>query len=141
MHSNVTVKSIVNMAQKASGGIVISGAYENGKHIFELLQLSMIEVTCFCDNDIDKQGKLLCGIPVLSFQEASKGYPQAIYIIASDKHKWDIKKQLNKLGVECSNIILYGKELYQFHSTLKEADYEEEIQDMYYRKFGIKLIL
>ena len=42
---------------------------------------------CFCDDSNEKQGTICCGISVLSLQNATYNYSNAIYIVCVDETK------------------------------------------------------
>jgi len=68
--------------------------------IFSLGQHN-IKVVSICDNDIEKQGKNIYGLDILSPEESAQKYTDAVFIISTyPKYINEIKRQLYDLGVK-----------------------------------------
>lgn len=94
--------------QERDRGLCLYGAGFWGKIGFDIFKKLGVAPVCFCDDDLEKQGKNYCGIPVYSLKEAVKLYPNAIYIPTVDVTK--------KKG-------LWNRERYtKMLETLKELD-------------------
>lgn len=63
------------------------------------------DVTAFCDNSPEKNGKFINGVRIFSLDEAMQNYPDAVYLIANKKYGAEICKQLSHSGVEEARII------------------------------------
>lgn len=74
--------------------VIIFGAGAYGKMTYKLLKGKGIEPFCFCDNSLDKQGKLYCGIPVIPVQDVKIKYRNAYVVLASQKFAPVFYKQL-----------------------------------------------
>lgn len=75
-----------------------------------------IEITCFLDNDVTKQGGMLEGKPIYSYQEVKKRYSYYDIILA-DSYADEKFEQLNQ-EKEVNNIIILGR------YTVKKYSYE-----------------
>ena len=74
--------------------IVIFGAGENGKRGFAKLNRVAHKIVAFCDNDERKQGKFLCGIPTISFEELAGLKHENQMIVICSRCEREIRKQL-----------------------------------------------
>ena len=79
---------------------IIFGYGNIGKRIYNLLRLCKIKVNAYCDNSLEKQGKILDNIAIFSPFEAIKNYPNSHFMIANKNHYTEIKKQLTDMGVK-----------------------------------------
>lgn len=68
---------------KQYNSVIVFGAGDSGTWVYMLLEKYGIEVNAYCDNYKAKQGTKKHGLPVLSFEEAVKKYPQAAICIGS----------------------------------------------------------
>ena len=77
--------------------VLIFGAGESGSWVQKLLEKYNVKVCCFCDNYSGKWGTVKNGLPVESFQDAIKKYPDCAICIAS---MWadEIKAQIQMWG-------------------------------------------
>ena len=85
-------------ACKTGRHIVIVGAGVQGEVILRLLEAQGIQPACFGDNDKAKQGQPYYGYSVLSLEDISFFYPNAIIIIAAVWHYPEIHKMLLDAG-------------------------------------------
>lgn len=78
--------------------IAIFGAGQAGMMVRTWLP-AMQELMCFIDNDKEKQGKMLDGLPVLSLEEALRLHPEEIILaILNAEAKQMIRKQIAAAG-------------------------------------------
>ena len=77
---------------------IVFGAGGSGTHAIRVLQSFGITIVCVCDNDRQRQGGLISGIPIIA-PEQLRYYQNTIVFVASD---WgmDIGRQLQQLGVK-----------------------------------------
>lgn len=116
--------------------IIIVGAAESGKQLLSYLCKEGINVEAFYDNNKEIYGKYINSVKVIS-PEKAKDDLSTLYIIASVNYKEELKQQLVNMGISSSSIIyFYNNKHYDYFCDLEEEYYEEEIQDMYYRKFS-----
>lgn len=76
---------------------VIFGAGQRGQRLFYELEENNLKISCFCDNNIRKQGEIICGIPVVGLEKLMENKSK-YYILVSPKCGRDIVKQLEKEG-------------------------------------------
>lgn len=125
---------IIKKAREAKK-IIIVGASESGKQLLSYLYKEGINVEAFYDNNKEICGKYINSVKVIS-PKGEKGDSSTLYIIASANYKEELKQQLVHMGISESSIIyFYANKDYNYFCDLEEEYYEEEIQDMYYRKF------
>lgn len=78
--------------------IAIFGAGQAGMMVRTWLPATQ-ELMCFIDNDKEKQGKMLDGLPVLSLEEALQLHPEAIILaILNAEAEQLIRKQIEAAG-------------------------------------------
>lgn len=60
-------------------------------------------ISAFCDNSPEKQGRFINGVKILGIREALQNYPDAVYLIANKKYGMEIQKQLldNRVKETC----------------------------------------
>ena len=63
--------------------VVIFGASHVGMIVLYALKKKSIEITCFCDNKMEKQNTFFCGVPVISVEDLAKLHPGASVFISS----------------------------------------------------------
>lgn len=76
--------------------IILFGAGTDGRNTLNFIRPERVK--CFVDNDPDKWGKKINGIPVVS-PETLRCCDNRIYITASGKYRNEIEKQLMNMGV------------------------------------------
>lgn len=136
-----TMEYLIKRARKASS-VIIVGASNTGRQVLKYLQNENIKVDAFYDNNEAICGQYIEGIEVLCPKKPEKVYTLVLYIIASLNFKEKLSKQLREMGIPESSILIYYPEKgYDYYSVLEEDYYEEELQDLYYRKFGYYLNL
>jgi pyruvate-formate lyase-activating enzyme len=92
--------------------ICIYGAGDNGFNDYPSLA-SDYEILCYIDGDVNKQGKTLRSIPVLSLSQALVLYPDTLfYVSPATPVKYEICKILYKNGIDKTRILNYEENLY-----------------------------
>uniref|UniRef100_UPI0006D10F3A hypothetical protein n=1 Tax=Clostridium sp. NkU-1 TaxID=1095009 RepID=UPI0006D10F3A len=76
---------------------VIFGAGIRGQRLFDMLKKNDVDVKFFCDNDIRKQGGVICGIPVVGIEQLV-GNKDNYHILVSPYNGWDIATDLAEKG-------------------------------------------
>lgn len=104
--------------------IVIFGCSQTGQRVARGLHKGSTIV--FADNNAERIGKLVEGIPVLSAKEAFHQYPSALYIISSQNGFMQIRKQLLEMGIDRDNVIRYIHKDETYYSRLNEHYMEHE---------------
>jgi len=136
-----TIKYIIDKSRSAEK-IIVFGALETGIEILKLLKNEGINITCFCDNNVNLQGKFIKNVPVIAPKLAVQQHLGALYIVASTNYRELIVSELLKLHIPESKIICYYKEKsYEEHKQMDRKYYRYEIEDMYYRRIGKTLNL
>lgn len=76
---------------------VIFGAGRRGQRLLYMLKKNGIEVKYFCDNDISKQGSVICGVPVIAIEQLT-GNKDNYHILVSPCNGWEIVVNLKEKG-------------------------------------------
>lgn len=90
--------------------LIMYGAGEQAKYALEYIENSDKESVpiCFCDNSIEKQGKLFLGYDVHSLEDAKKMYPNSMYYVTTaEPLKYQIFKFLIDNGINENQIYNY----------------------------------
>lgn len=135
-----SLNEIVERAKKADA-IVIFGAGERGKELLHQLQNKTLSIKCFFDNNASKIGEYVNGIKIMKPYKLDQG--KVLYVLAVDsmKARKELQIQLQSLKIEVDDIIsYYYRRDYDYMRHLDERYYQDELQDMYYERFGKKLI-
>ena len=109
---SMSVKKIgMVLGQILDKPVVIFGAGQKGKYFCRILKDlgrsfrdGRLEVTCFCDNAPELEGKIIMGKPVLSVEQAVERFPEAIFAVANVQNSKDMVKQLKTYGIREENI-------------------------------------
>lgn len=122
--------------------VVIFGADKLGVDLYFAIRANE-EVVCFIDNNIEKQGKEILGIKILSADKLTEVIFDRVYI-ASEKYFNDIVAQVKELGINQNKISLLpvqndakkkvAENLRQFQDVCKMQDYDnvwKEIRKKY----------
>ena len=89
--------------------LILFGAGRYGEIVRATLQLeSMKSVQCFCDNNSGTWGKIICGLEVLSPQDAFSRYPDACFVITPKDYENEILRQLVHMGVTIDHILIFN---------------------------------
>ena len=80
----------------ASGEIplVLFCAGSSGKILHSLLTRHGIQPLCFCDNNVSRGGEVLCGVPIISFDELKSCHRESLIVIASTAYQKFVERQL-----------------------------------------------
>lgn len=125
--------------------ILIFGTGSGMYKVLEIIDLNKVEILAFVDNDINKQGKYINDIFVISPEEIGE-YDYNFIVIASIYAK-EISVQLYKLGVEDRKLIkIFDQEQTHFRAAVKKI-YEdnqilnsilkEEFEEVHFRNYAI----
>lgn len=96
--------------------IFVFGASQQGRDLLEKLKEKKINITAFVDNDPEKQGTLITGIPVINPNDICEyDKDKIIVIIASSQHASEMKKQLKSI-ICCEMYEL--EEVYMFYNSV-----------------------
>jgi FkbM family methyltransferase len=87
-------------------GIILFGVGIYGQIALQYFRRNDINVLCYCDNDINKQGKVINGIPVISLNELNNFNYTSVVITARHCVK-EISEQLNKLHINNFSFDIY----------------------------------
>jgi|WetSurMetagenome_2_1015567.scaffolds.fasta_scaffold00092_17 2-polyprenyl-3-methyl-5-hydroxy-6-metoxy-1,4-benzoquinol methylase len=85
--------------------VVLFGAGSLGEQLFLILKQYGVTPVCFCDNDVSKKGRLYCGIPVISFSELTTSHKNSLIVIATDKYREPVTKQLLGNGFSADRVL------------------------------------
>ena len=89
--------------------IILFGSGYIGSCAYCLLRSNRIHnITAFCDNDKNKWGLTHMGLTVISPENATKQYPDALFIITNAAHSDDIQRQLCGYGIDKKQITTYS---------------------------------
>lgn len=118
-----------NKVRKRS--LIIFGAGENGTAMYAFLRKNRVEtVLCFCDNDRSKAGTKIMGeiciLPDMLQEQFRERLHEILFIVAVESYFSDICRQLEKLGVNRKNIILYTSILPHNAFEINMEDYSNE---------------
>lgn len=116
-------------AVKDEKEIVIFGYSEIGRKVADRLPGSNVKrPVAFADNDPGKEGLRYLDIPVEKAEKVCALHPDAVYIISSQNGFIQIKKQLNRLGINDSRMIRYIHKDRTYYARLDERyrEYEEK---------------
>lgn len=88
----------------AGAPIVLFGAGDLGAEMLYALKLQGITVSCFCDNNVSKQGQSIKGIPVISFTELQSSHKDSLIVLTLCKHVRAVAAQLKDKGFDLGNV-------------------------------------
>lgn len=79
--------------------IILIGAGQMGRAAFRLVNQEYYTITAFADNSAALQGKALCGLPILSVEDAAAQEPDGMLIaVAGQERTEQLRAQLRELG-------------------------------------------
>ncbi len=103
---------------RAQKELVLVCCGDKGTNLHMLLRRNGVAtISAVCDNQKDKQGTAFYGIPIVSVEDAAKGYPDACFVIANDKYHNDLKRQLLALQVPADRIRIFNAEINPHFAT------------------------
>jgi organic radical activating enzyme len=79
--------------------VIIFGAGVVGEALFHACRQLGIRVECFCDNNINKSGRMMCEVPIVYSHDLKTRYDDAIFLISIADIQ-DIISKLHSLGFE-----------------------------------------
>ncbi len=74
----------------------------------QLLYRGYKTIEAYCDNNKLVQGKSQYGAEIVSPEQAVEKFPQHKYIISNKYHASEMKEQLEELGINKKDIIIYS---------------------------------
>lgn len=84
--------------------LIIVSAGSHGANLQAMLKKNFnCSIKAFADNDKNKQGSILNGVPIISLEDTVKLYKQGFYLIANQIYGDRLKEQLINLGIEKDN--------------------------------------
>lgn len=97
--------------------VILFGTMALGRIALKAMKALDIDVQCFVDNNTDKQGNSIEGIPIVSTERAQASHPQGILFICSFNKKTvkELRRDLAEKGFENvygPNFILWAYQLY-----------------------------
>lgn len=90
-------------------GAVIFGCKAHGRYINTIFHVAGLPVHAFCDNNKNEQSKEIDNIKVVSPEESAQLYPEAVYVLTSERYASSMGEQLLSLGINRQNIITEWK--------------------------------
>ena len=87
--------------------IVVFGAGKWGHRILNVLLQNESKIKGICDNSRELQKSEINGYEIISVEKAVNRFPKALFLIANQKNKEDMKQQLLKMGMEEKNILTF----------------------------------
>jgi glycosyltransferase involved in cell wall biosynthesis len=91
---------------KQQSEIILFGAGNIGSYVYCYLKRCGIDIVGFCDNKEKRFNTDYMGKKIFSLKEASKAYPNAMYVTTTAAAE-NIKKQLVSFGIQDCNICNY----------------------------------
>ena len=106
---NLNVNVIANFLKRAADRrIVVFGSGVRGQTFMKQFKNSNIQIAGICDNDPDKNGSALTGIPICSPAETLEQIQGALYVIPEGKYADAMESQLRELGVKTDDIFRFS---------------------------------
>lgn len=97
--------NLINLLK--SKPVIIFCAGGQGLALYPILRNLDIDICCFSDNNIDKQGNIYYQLPVVSLAHASQQNPDAHIIIASYEFQDSIMKQFREKRILEKHTVFY----------------------------------
>lgn len=136
----VRLSKLVENAKNADK-VFIVGAGDRGQELLGFLQREEeVYVEAFLDNNSEITGKRRGNIEIRLPYKDNDSY--CIYIIALDTEEYreTLKNQLMDLGIKEKEILMYYRyRTYDYLSNLDKKYYQDELQEMYFERFGKKI--
>ena len=103
-----SIETKVKQLQDENEQLVVYGAGVVGEVLCRLLQKYHVgNLVAFCDNNQNKKGQQLCGLPILSFSECCEQYSKISFLIAMN----DVKYAHTQVDKTISHKIVFTHEL------------------------------
>lgn len=109
----------------------IFGYSKISQNLYDTLTYWGIQVECFVDNDVNKQGEVYRGCEVLSLENALVRLKDVVIINSSQRFRKEINKQLKYVGVPEESCIDYYAKNEIYYMALAPEYYEYEYKDAY----------
>lgn len=90
--------------------VVIFGSGSLGKEMRLALARNGVQPVAFCDNDSNRVGSTIDGLPVIGFDSLLRNHRNSLIAIAALKHREAIARQLLDAGISTANITCRGAE-------------------------------
>lgn len=117
--------------------IVVFGYSDVGKRACDFLMKINADLLCFCDNDVNKQGKSYRGLNVLPIEKVYRDEKDIFVINTSQRYTNVINKQLQKFGISPQNIFIYKYKNKLYYISLTPELYEYELGQLFLEEYGI----
>lgn len=85
--------------------VVLFCAGSSGRILHTLLSRHHIPTACFCDNEPSMTGAVVCGLPVISFDELKSRHRDSLIVIASAAYQKFVTRQLLENGFGAERIV------------------------------------
>ena len=132
------VKHIVKRASKYEK-IAIVGLGRNGRELYDLLDISDVKITHAFDNSLNLVGKTFKGV-VIAKPYKVEGNCLYVITVAEKVNRCKLLQQLADLNILETDIeIYYSVRDYDYMKTLDSKCYVEEVQDIFFERFGYDL--
>lgn len=122
---------------KDKKNIVIFGYSDIGKRVCDFLLEIHVDVLCFCDNDVNKQGKSYRGLDVLPIEKVYRDEKDIFVINTSQRYSNAVNIQLKEIGIFPENIFVYKNKNKLYYISLIPELYEQELGQVFLEEYGI----
>lgn len=114
--------------------VILFGASSAGVNVKQILESNGIEINVFADNDLNKEGKELEGIRIISFKTLCMMLEQdTSYIIQiSSMYENEIAQQLKSIG---ANYILYSEFCFRISQLAKYRLTKKGLKNYFYNRY------
>lgn len=133
-------KMIKGKLEKICGKNIVVVCYGNiGLEVLGCLKELGMQIDCFFDNNMQKQGKCESGVFVEAMSNKGEGY---VYLICNNDYhtRKHLNKQLEEVGVDPDSIIeLSDDDARDYYEQLPENEYINEISELYFDVFNKKM--
>lgn len=114
--------------------ICIFGYGGDGRRIHECMSKAGISVNCICDNNSFRIGDRSIVSPALAVKENC----QALFLVTSHLHSYEMELQLLRMGIPEENIISFDASMEMaYRGMLPECAYGEMVSAMQYEATGM----
>lgn len=109
---------------------VLFGAGSASKNLYPVLKEHGLNISCFCDNN-HISGRLLYGLPVISFDELSRTHLNNLVIVSTSIYYNTIRKQLLNSGFSKDNIFGIDPGPLKFYTHIEQWRWRDEDFKLY----------
>lgn len=125
---------------KSADAVIIVGAGKIGRGLLRRFEENSVSVEALFDNDEGLIGNKIENVIVAKPYKVEKEVCVYFIAVREESYRNALCSQLQALGVEKEDIVIYQTYRdYEYMSNLDEKYYEEEIQEMYFDKFGKRI--